>query len=293
MGDLDGHRYATNVGEPILYPEMAKKFGAVVTYEDSPSRHLKTEFGFDVLEVARANFAPQAYHDFIGFYVSKDLLQRAFYDTYGLDLKDLFFSFDLAISSYRSAVSRTIPLATRVAWAQRKDEIKHVEPGATHRKFVYIMKRSSYEKEWGKRRDEPNRLEKFLAWILKLIPPIGPLQALRLKMPTPPVEQLFMASFDRAVQQYTSVLDEEPAFNLFHAQKYFVVRDGLANGSCAVARRHHPPAARFPKSIFLLTQCGQKVVARFVADRVAGGGNTLHGLGFQGVEGASDTGFVR
>lgn len=214
VGDLDGHRYATNVGEPILYPEMEKKFGTVVTYEDSPSRHLKTEFGFDVLEVARANFAPQAYHDFIGFYVAKDLLQRAFHDTYGLDLKDLFFDFDLAVSSYRSAVSRTIPLATRVAWAQRKDEIKHVEPGATHRRFVYIMKRSSYEKEWGKRRDEPNRLERFLAWLLKLIPPIGPLQALRLKIPTPPVEQLFMASFDRAVQQYTNVLDAEEAGQL-------------------------------------------------------------------------------
>lgn len=214
VGDMDGHRYATNVGEPILYPEMKKKFGPVVTYEDSPSRHLKTEFGFDVLEVARANFAPQAYHDVIGFYVAKDLLERAFHDTYGLDLKDVFFSFDLAVSSYRSAVSRTIPMATRIAWSQRKDEIQRVQPGATHRHFVYLIKRSSYEKEWGKRLDEPNGFEKFLGWLLKLLPPIGPLKALRLKMPTPQVEQLFMASFDRAVKQYTSVLDDEQANHL-------------------------------------------------------------------------------
>src|SRR5450432_4066675 len=78
VGDLDGHRYATNVAEPILYPRLRKKFGPTITYEDSPAGHLKTEFGFDVIEIARGNFAPEAYHDFIGFYVAKDLLVRAF-----------------------------------------------------------------------------------------------------------------------------------------------------------------------------------------------------------------------
>lgn len=208
LGDLDGHRLATNVGEPILYPKLEKKFGPVITYEQQPNYHLKTEFGFDVLEVARGNFAPQAYHDFIGFYVAKDVLARAFQDTYGLDLADLFSNFDLAIESYRSAVSRTIPQATRVAWAQRRDEIEQVEPGVSHKRFVYIMKRSSYEREWGKRRDEPTFWDKVLAVVLHLIPPIGPLQALKLKIPTPPVEQLFMDSFSRASTQYGEKLSE-------------------------------------------------------------------------------------
>jgi len=207
-GDLDGHRLATNVGEPILYPKLQKKFGPVITYEQQPSYHLKTEFGFDVLEVARGNFAPQAYHDFIGFYVAKDVLARAFQDTYGLDLADLFSNFDLAIESYRSAVSRTIPQATRVAWAQKRDEIEQVEPGVSHKRFVYIMKRSSYEREWGKRRDEPTFWDKVLALVLHLIPPIGPLQTLKLKMPTPPVEQLFMDSFSRASTQYDDKLSD-------------------------------------------------------------------------------------
>ena len=206
VGDLDGHRYATNVGEPMLYPRLAKKFGPIITYEENPAGHLKTEFGFDVLEVARGNFAPQAYHDFIGFYVSKELVARAFRDTYGLELTDLFSNFDLAIAGYRSAVSRTIPLATRIAWAQKKDEITHAQPGTTHRHFIFNMKRSSYEREWGRRLQEPNAFEKFLALLLKLIPPIGPLQALQLKMPTPPVEQLFMASFNRALSQYGETL---------------------------------------------------------------------------------------
>ena len=214
LGDLDGHRFATNVGEPILYPKLKKKFGSVMTYEDKPAFHLKTEFGFDVLEVAKGNFAPQAYHDFIGFYVAKDLIARAFHDTYGLELSDLFDNFDLSIDSYRSAVSRIIPAATRIAWAQKRTEIQQSEPGISHKRFVYIMKRSSYEKEWGKRFDEPTVWDKILAFLLRLIPPIGPLQDLKLKMPTPEVEKLFMDSFSRASTQYGEKLDAVAAHNL-------------------------------------------------------------------------------
>src|SRR5581483_547089 len=145
MGDLDGHRFATNVGEPMLYPDLRKKYGDFITYEQNPAGHLKTEFGFDVLEVAKGRFAPQAYHDLIGFYVSKTVLQKGFRDTYGLDLQDVFDDFDRAVESYRRNVSKTIPMATRVAWAQKQDDIQKSEPGITRKRFVYVMSRSSYE----------------------------------------------------------------------------------------------------------------------------------------------------
>jgi Zinc dependent phospholipase C len=231
VGDLDGHCYATNVGEAILYPKLKKKFGAIITYEESPSGHLKTEFGFDVLEVARGNFAPQAYHDFIGFFVAKDLVARGFRDTYGLELSDLFSNFGLAIESYRSTVSRIIPLATRIAWAQNRGEIYRVQPGMTHRRFVYILKRSSYEREWGRRLQEPNRIEKFLAWLLKLLPPIGPLQALRLKIPTPQVEQLFMASYNRVVTEYGEQLRAEERNTLDLPDKNYDIGDFTPAGT--------------------------------------------------------------
>ncbi len=56
----------------------------------NPTAHMQVEFGFDVLQVARGNYAPQSYHDFIGFQVAKALLERAFHDTYSLELKDVF-----------------------------------------------------------------------------------------------------------------------------------------------------------------------------------------------------------
>jgi hypothetical protein len=78
VSDVDGHRFATNLGEPMLYPRLQRKYGDFITYEDNPAGHLKTEFGFDVIEVAKGRFAPEAYHDFIGFYVAEPLVQEHF-----------------------------------------------------------------------------------------------------------------------------------------------------------------------------------------------------------------------
>src|SRR5437764_14044863 len=113
------------------FPKLRRKYGNVVTYEDDPTAHLKVEFGFDVLQVARGSYAPKAYHDFIGFQVSKELLERAFKDTYGLELKDVFKNLDLAIGTYRHTVSAIIPEMTRVAWNLKKDEPTKATPGIT------------------------------------------------------------------------------------------------------------------------------------------------------------------
>src|SRR5229473_1508580 len=114
--DVEGHAIAVNRAVPVLFPKLQKQFGNEVTYADNPAAHLKTEFGFDVLQVARGHYAPEAYHDFIGFEVSKDLLDRAFYKTYGLHLKDIFRTLDLALGTYRFSVSRVLPTVTKAAW---------------------------------------------------------------------------------------------------------------------------------------------------------------------------------
>jgi hypothetical protein len=198
----------------MLYPRLEKKYGKFITYEESPVGHLKTEFGFDVLEVAKGNFAPEAYHNFIGFYVAEPLVERAVRDTYGLEIGDLFKDFHRAVESFRRAVSKTIPKATRVAWAAKHDEIERSQPGITRRRFIYIMRRSSYERDWGKQYTPPSPGERTLAILLKLVPPIGPLRALTLRMPTPEVEKLFMDSFDRSAKQFGEAIDQAMDGNL-------------------------------------------------------------------------------
>lgn len=207
--DNNGHREGTNRAVPLLYPKLKKKYGNFVTYEDDKLAHVKTEFGFDVLEVAKERYAPESYHDFIGFEVSPRVLDQAFQETYGLDLKKVLTNQDRVISSYRHAVSNLIPRATRIAWHLKKDEIQQDEPGITKRKFLYNLQRSNYEKEWGKDYTHPKFSDKVLAFIYKLLPKIGPLKVLQFKTPTPDAEHMFEKSFNDTLDEYRVLLKEE------------------------------------------------------------------------------------
>jgi hypothetical protein len=206
--DNDGHRIGTNRAVPLLYPRLRKKFGDSVSYEDDQLAHVKTEFGFDVLEIARERYAPDSYHDFIGFEVSRAALDQAFRETYGLELKDVLVNEDKALNSFRRAVSKTIPTATRIAWHLKQDEIKDDVPDATKKKFLYNLSRSNYEHEWGKDYHKPSPRERFLAFLYRLIPKFGPLKVLQFKTPTPQTEQMFEASFNSTLDHYRKLLEE-------------------------------------------------------------------------------------
>ena len=207
--DNQGHRLATNRAVPMLYPKLKSRFGDFVTYEDDTLAHVKTEFGFDVLQVAKGQYASESYHDFIGFEVSRPLLDQAFQQVYGVELASVLDDEEKALSSYRRDVSKLIPEATRIAWSLKSKEIKADEPGATHRKFLYNLSRSEYEKQWGKNYQRPSRKERFYAFLYKLLPKIGPLKVLQLKTPTPETEKLFEESFNASVQEYQKLLNDE------------------------------------------------------------------------------------
>ena len=204
--DTSGHPIATNRVVAMTYPQLAKKYGPVVTYEDKPSAHMKVEFGFDVDQVAKGHYAPKAYHDFIGFEVSKTLLERAFARTYSLDMSSVFFRVDLAIGSYRHAVSTVIPRTTKVAWHLKRREIQHGDPSETKTKFVYNISNSGYRKEWGDVYEKPDFFARFKAFTLYLVPRIGPFSALGYHPPTPAVEQIYMHSFNETLDHYRLLL---------------------------------------------------------------------------------------
>lgn len=204
--DNIGHPSATNLAVPMLYKGVRKRFGRTATYEDNPADHLKAEFSFDVAEVAEHHFAPQGYHDFIGFEVSKPLLERAFLKTYGVPLKDVASTVDLSLGSYRRAVASVIPEMTKVAWKEKQKELRQATPALTKRKFVYAMARSSYEKEWGTDYGKPGPWARFLAFLFEILPKVGPLRALTFHVPTPATQKLFTDSFVKSLKLYQEQL---------------------------------------------------------------------------------------
>lgn len=209
VADNSGHEFATNRAVPMLYPKLAKKYGPVVTYEDKPSAHMKVEYGFDVDQVAEHNYAPQAYHDFIGFEVSKPLLERAFLRTYGLELSSLIFSVDLAIGSYRHAVANVIPNMTKVAWHLKKDEIQQSRPSATQSTFLYNLSKADYRKDWGDVYEKPGLGARVKAFFLRIVPKKGPFGSLAFHPPTPAIERMYMDSINQAFDHYRALLVAE------------------------------------------------------------------------------------
>jgi len=212
--DITGHSVAVNQAVAIEYPKLRAKFGKSVTYAEDKTAHLKTEFGFDMIQVAKNRYASQQYHDFIGFKVSKPLLERAFPVVYGLQLKDVLTHEDLAIGSYRFSVSRLIPEMTQVALQTHKKDMMRERPDFAKQKFLYRLSRSDYEKEWGKDYTKPGFGTRILSTLLRYMPRIGPFKGLGFKNPTPATEDLYFKSINLTVDQYRAFLEEVRADSL-------------------------------------------------------------------------------
>ena len=209
------HYSSDNMGHPTInrvtaieFPKLGAKFGNEVTYAEDPKAHIQTEFGFDMVQVAKNRYTSDTYHDFIGFEISKPLLERAFEETYGLKLKDVLGDEDLAIGSFRRAVSKFIPAMTKAALLNRRADIVRETPNFNQKKFLYRVSRSKYEKEWGKGYQKPGIGSRILAFFLRIIPKRGPATALAFKIPSTKTEDMYIKSVNQTVDNYRGLLHQ-------------------------------------------------------------------------------------
>ena len=207
VADINGHP-AVNASVAIHYPKLRAKYGNSVRYAQDKSAHLKTEFGFDTLQVAKNRYAPEQYHNFIGFEVSKPLLERVFPVVYGMDLKDVLAHEDIAVGSYRYSVSRLIPQMTQVALQAHKKDLMRETPDFAKQKFLYRLSRSDYERDWGKTYTKPGMGTRILSTLLRFMPRIGPFKSLDFNNPTPKTEDLYIKSINTTTDHYRALLED-------------------------------------------------------------------------------------
>lgn len=206
--DNTGHPEAVNRAVAMMFPKLRAKYGDTIPYAKSPARHVMVEFSFDVVQAAAGVYPPEAYRGFIGFEVAKPLLDRAFRKTYDLEMKDVFlFDEDLAISTYRHAISETIPAITRAAWNDKREEIQKLMPQIAEERFVFSFTRQDYERDYGTGYKKPGWFDRCLAFFLKLLPKIGPLKPLQFEAPTAGAEALFLDSLKDTRDRYRRSLD--------------------------------------------------------------------------------------
>ena len=134
----------------IEFPKLQKKFGDAVTYAQDHKAHIQTEFGFDMAQVAKNRYTSDRYHDFIGFEVSKPLLERAFYRNLQFKIGRYFWRPRFGHWHLSPQCPKIIPQMTRVALLSRHDEIINESPTFKRKQFLYYLSRTQYEHEWGR-----------------------------------------------------------------------------------------------------------------------------------------------
>jgi hypothetical protein len=205
-GDTIGHP-SVGLATAREYPQLESRFGHFVSYYDSPTAHIRTEYGFDVVQVAQGHYVKDDYNNFIGFNVATPVLERAFKDTYGVDLKIVLKHEGLAINTYRYSVSTVIPEMTRAAVLHYSKQIQEQVPNFDRSHFVYRVNRVDYEHEWGKQYHKPGFGAHVIALIVKILPKRGPFSALKLQLPTADDQKLYLDSMQSTVNSYEKDVD--------------------------------------------------------------------------------------
>ena len=204
--DNIGHPVAVNKSVPMIYPKLRAKYGDEVIYGEDPKRHVMVEFAFDVVQTATGAYLPDAHREHIGFELSLPVLERAFSATYGLGFKELFGDTDLAIGTFRYAVSQLIPEMTRVAWKHKQDEIRKLAPAVQQNAFIYAFTRRDYEQAYGTKYRSPGVFARFLGLVARVLPKVGPLSTMRFTVPTPDAQMLFAESFRETRTRYRALI---------------------------------------------------------------------------------------
>lgn len=209
--DNIGHPEGTNIIIPEVYPDLKAKFGPVVTYEQSRVRHTEMEFSFDVVQVAAGRYESQTYHKDIGFRVSKPVMERAFKQTYGIEVKQIFFSIDASIAMFRFAVNQLLPAAARAAWHHKHDEISALSPRARRGDSLYHANRRQYRREFGHDYERPGFGARLMASVLKVLPKIGPLKPYAFTLPNVQGALQFHRSYQASVAHFRTLANGQPA----------------------------------------------------------------------------------
>lgn len=206
-GDTIGHP-SVGLATAREYPQLETRFGHFVSYYDSPKAHIRTEYGFDVVQVAQGHYVKDDYNNFIGFNVATPVLERAFKDTYGVDLKAVLKHEGLAVNTYRYSVSTVIPEMTRAAVLHYSKQIQEEVPNFDRSHFVYRVNRVDYEHEWGKEYHKPGFGAHVIAFIIKILPKTGPFSAFKLQLPSAADQKLYLDSMQSTVNSFEGDVDQ-------------------------------------------------------------------------------------
>jgi hypothetical protein len=208
VGDNVGHHDAINPATAIAFPKLEKKYGPIVTYDENPHGHVRTEFAFDIDQLSHSRLAPAAYLRFIGLRVPRRVLAQAFEETYALPLSSLLGRSRPAVRSYRFSVRSFLP---RIAYAESVIHRNEFPPDVSNHEFEIFLEhiaQADFQREWNRYRRKPRIETHLLAVLIRILPKIGTLSELAIKIPTPHTQDLYVKSVNRTIELYGGIVKQ-------------------------------------------------------------------------------------
>ena len=208
VGDSVGHHDAVNPATALAFPKLERKYGAAVTYDESPHAHIRTEFAFDIDQLSKHRLAPGEYLRFIGLQVPYRLLAQAFAETYSLPLRDILGRRRPAIRSYRTSVRSFLPRFAYAETVLHRDDFLPDIPNGSMQIFLDHIARADFQTVWNRYRHKPGIRTHLLALLIFILPKIGPISDLAIKTPTERTQDLYVKSMNRSIEAYAELLKQ-------------------------------------------------------------------------------------
>ena len=208
LGDTIGHSEAINLATPIAFPKLEREYGPSVAYDQDPHAHVRTEFAFDIGQLSKLTFAPPSYMRHIGLRASRRLLDRAFRETYGFEFPELVGKPRPALQSYRGSVRTFIPAFAGAEVVLHKNQFPPENQDEAYRIFAERLKRADYERHWKMSYSGPGFGSHVLAVVVKVVPKVGVISMLAIKIPVPETEGYYVKSVDHVVDVYIRLLSQ-------------------------------------------------------------------------------------
>jgi Zinc dependent phospholipase C len=206
IADSIGHSEAVNTAVPLEFPALARRYGPVVTYADGRHAHIRTEFAFDINEIVKHRFAPSRYLEQVGLRVPQPLLERAFFETYGLDMRRALRFRKPVIKGYRFGVRSFIP---RVAYAEallHQNGFPPDTPGEPFERLKADFARADFENHWSSYRRSPGIGAHLLAGLIFILPKIGVISNLAIRGPSVQTEEKYVDSLNHSAEALRGAL---------------------------------------------------------------------------------------
>ncbi len=206
LGDTIGHSEAINPATAVEFPNLRRKFGPSVTYDESPHAHIRTEFAFDIDELSDTAFAPPAYLRFIGLKVPQQFLEQAFMNAYGFDIRELFGRTRPALRSYRTSVRSFIPASAEAELVLHRHQFPPDPDDEAHRIFAQRVAQTNYERHWSHTFRGPGIRAHLLAILVFIVPKFGAASDLAIKIPNHDTEEWYVRSLNHTVDAFREIL---------------------------------------------------------------------------------------